>query len=151
MLRLAQSPTLRQLMLLALGASPYVMGGVPEESDTEFARHVLVMPSASPAEIDAVVCTALRPLDCIVPSGKPREGECSELPDWSPEWLAEVVSMAAGALPSLTWDQALDMPAVTIAHLILASIRRKGGTTRRPDDEAGAIAWLLEQEGQRNA
>ena len=145
MLRLAPAPTLRQLMMLAVGGSPYLTGWEPDEKDAELAGQVLEMPGATSAEIEAMVATALRPLECIVPSGKSREGG-SELPDWSPEWLAEVVSMAAQALPSLGWEQTLDLPAVLVMHLILAAVRRRGGTTRRPVDEDGAIEWLKQQE-----
>lgn len=151
-LRLAPAPTLRQMMLLAMGGSPYLIGGDPDEEHTALARQVLDMPDASPARIAEMVATALRPLECIVPSGgSGREGGGSELPDWSPEWLAEVISIAAHALPSLGWNEALDMPAALMAHLVLAGHRRRGGVTRRPDDEAAAMAWLMEQEGNANA
>ncbi len=147
MLGVERGANLRQLCTLAACGSPYVMGGSPKKADTAFAAHIFgIDGEITDAMIEAMIATALRPLESIVPGGGRADG--SELPAWSPEWLAEIVCMAASALPSLGFDQALDMPAATLMHLVLAGYRRRGGVTRRPHDVAGALDWLASQESK---
>lgn len=85
----------------------------------------------------------------------PTSGRSSDYPIHGPEWMCDVVSKAAHALPSLTWDDAMSMPLVRLLHLAAAGGRMEGMVTRRPIDLDKAwkefVAWddeRLSNEGQ---
>ena len=60
--------------------------------------------------------------------------------------MCDLITLAAAALSSLTYHQALwEMPLVALFHLYAAAYRKNGGTTRRPDNDAEVfrmIQWI---------
>lgn len=72
------------------------------------------------------------------------KGKTSDYPPHGPEWLCDIVAKACHAIPSMTWDQVLDMPMVAVLHLAAAGGRMEGMITKRPLDMDEA--WRLFQE-----
>ena len=134
------------LMALWLERSPYLVGGVPTP-DADAALLRLTRRSSIPEAL-AALDTALRPLGIIrQPSGRtlPR---CYD--GYGPEWLADLVSAAARALPSLTWADAMwRTPLCLLGHLAGAAVRAVGGRTERPLDTTAADDWLLRANGMK--
>ena len=78
-------------------------------------------------------------------------GRESDIPPFSPEWMADIISLAAQSLPSLTLRQALwETPLAMLVHLGLSTARRNGGITRRDLGAEEAIRQLLERRKAEN-
>lgn len=79
------------------------------------------------------------------------KGKTSEYPPHGPEWLCDMVAKVCHAIPSMTWDQVLDMPMVRVLHLAAAGGRMEGMATRRPLDMDEAWRLFTEWDEARQA
>lgn len=155
--------TLGMVEGLWLVDSPYVKGGKVEPEDVERAMDVCcVDKDIDPVEfhksLTEAIETACRPYEIIVPDKKKPEnpdavdvGNSSEVPTFSPEWVADTISMACQAMPSLTVRQILwETPFVMVTHLSVSTARRNGAITQRPNDMKDAIEKLRELNRQKH-
>jgi len=143
--------TLGMVEGLWLVDSPYVKGGVVKPEDVDRAMEVCCVDKGKdPLEFHKslveAIDTACRPYEIIVPDPMQKDdGKQSEVPMFSPEWVADTISMACQAMPSLTLNQILwETPFVFVTHLAVSTARKHGSQTRRPDDIKSAIAQLKE-------
>lgn len=150
--------TLGMVEGLWLVDSPYVKGGKVTESDLDIAMQVCGAEKDADRmefheELVRAIETACRPYELIVPDADTKDdsvGKHSEVPTFSPEWVADTISMACQAMPSLTERQILwETPFVMITHLAVSTSRRHGAITRRPDDLNAAIAELKKRNKER--
>lgn len=143
--------TLGMVEGLWLVDSPYVKGGVVKPEDVDRAMEVCCVDKEKNAlefhvELTEAIETACRPYEIIVPDPTQKDdGKQSEVPMFSPEWVADTISMACQAMPSLTLNQILwETPFVFVTHLAVSTARKHGSQTRRPDDVKEAIRQLKE-------
>ena len=140
--------TLGGFLRLCLMKSPYVFGGDVTLDDVNAACRALG--SRDNANFDADLRMEMdaiwRAFEIIVPSQ--HAAVTSQIPEYGPEWMADIMAAAADAVPSLTVRDMLDrLPMITLIHLVAAAHRKNGGTTRRPDDQA-AVAEILRSLNQ---
>lgn len=135
--------------------SPYITGGDVTEDDLKRAMTVCCAegvsdPVAWHKSLVNAIETAIRPYETIVPEAKPETGVPkveSEVPIFSPEWLADTLNCATDAMPSLTLHELLwEVPMTLVSHLAVSTARRNGATTRRPDDVSEAIKIFKERK-----
>lgn len=144
---------LAHVVLLARLDSPFLTGDEVSIDDYSTALEILDVDDYEDFGIDLVyeLNTAFRVYDIILP---PMEKDAihnrTQIAYWSPEWVAQVVSMACCACPSLTLDDVLwHLPMTMTLHLMASTIRRNGGETRRPEDMADALKALRAKEEAR--
>ena len=142
--------TLGMVESLWLLDSPYIVGGKVEEEDLfkamELVPHGGMEPLAFHEALIGSLETAFRAYEIIVPDKDAKnDDKGSEIDTFSPEWLADTVSSACNAMPSLTYRQILwEVPVAMVFHLAISTARRNGCTTRRPDDMKEALRLLRE-------
>ena len=140
--------TLGAVMELSLLQSPYILGGKATDADTAKAMSVLGCKGDEPAlfhaELEDEIGRAFGAYKLLDDTGLPK-GRESETPVCSPEWMCDIIGMAAQSLSGLTLKAALwEIPLATLIHLGLATARRNGAITRRDLGADEAIAKLLE-------
>lgn len=146
--------TLGGIMLLMDVHSPYIYGGKVSEDDMEIARRLLdsdVEPVLFHEGLLEALDVAFNIFDIIEDSDKGGAGRRSRIEFGSPEWMADTISMATSACPSLTLDDILwHVPYAMIVHLQLATGRRNGTITSRDDGVKDALAQLKEMRKKKN-
>lgn len=140
--------TLGAVMELSLLQSPYILGGEVEDKDIAAAMSALnceTMPPAQfHAELEDEIERAFGAYKLLDDTGLPK-GRESDTPVCSPEWMCDIIGMAAQSLSGLTLKAALwEIPLATLIHLGLATARRNGAITRRDLGANAAVAKLLE-------
>lgn len=140
--------TLGAVMELSLLQSPYILGDEVEDKDIAAAMSALnreAMPPAQfHAELEDEIKRAFGAYKLLDDTGLPK-GRESDTPVCSPEWMCDIIGMAAQSLSGLTLKAALwEIPLATLIHLGLATARRNGAITRRDLGADEAIAKLLE-------
>lgn len=147
--------TLGHVMSLHLLHSPYTEGGEIEPEHVAQAMEIIKSDIADPVEFHkklvAEIESALRIYEIVVPEEKKDDkGKHSEIETLSPEWMADVVTMACKAMPSITYRQAMwEMPFAMMVHLGLAASRQYGTICKRPDDIREAIRRMREIRAQQ--
>jgi len=148
--------TLGMVESLWLLDSPYIKGGKVEEADLLKAMEIIPHGDMEPLKFhDALIQsldTAFRAYEIIVPEKKDDKdkGKTSEIETFSPEWLADTISTACSAMPSLTYKQILwEVPVAMVFHLAVSTARKNGCITRRPDDIHEAVRLLKERNAKR--
>jgi len=148
--------TLGMVESLWMLESPYIKGGKVEEQDLARALELIPHGEMTPIEFHEALIkeleTAFRAYEIIVPDRdeKKNDGKTSEIDTFSPEWLADTISSACSAMPSLTYRQVLwEVPVVMVFHLAVSTARRNGCITRRPDDLKEAVRLLRERNAKR--
>lgn len=126
--------------------SPYIKGGKVEPSDLMKAMELI------PSELEPIdfhnalneaIDSAFRIFEIIVPDDENSNAKHSEIEIFSPEWIADIVSQACNALPSLTYHQVLwEIPLMMVFHLVISNARKNGVITRRPDNMQEALQML---------
>lgn len=148
--------TLGMVESLWLVESPYIKGGKVEEQDLAKALELIPHGEMEPLEFHEALVqaleTAFRAYEIIVPDDKDdkNQGKVSEIDTFYPEWLADTISSACSAMPSLTYHQIMwEVPVVLVFHLAVSTARRNGCITRRPDDLKEAVRLLRERNAKR--
>lgn len=133
--------------------SPYILGGDVTKDALERAMTVCnakedTDPLVFHKTLLTAIETAIRPYELIVPDPpKEEDGKKSEITIFSPEWLADTVSVACQAMPSLTVREILwEIPMTLVTHLAVSTARRNGAITRRPDDVKEALRIFKERQ-----
>ena len=138
--------TMGRLLPLHLARSPFIEGG--ELTPETLAEAMAIMGQTEPKGF----CNALS--DELAAAWRvqeifPSDGEKSKskYDAYSPEWMCDFMTLAATALPSLTYHQALwEIPLVALLHLGAAAQRKNGGATRRPDNEVFRMLQDINRE-----
>ena len=134
--------TLGRLLQLKLKQSPFLDGGrlTPEA----LAEAISIMGGGEAVDVCShlteQIAAAWRVMEIYPPDG---EKSKSRYDAYSPEWMCDLIALAAEALPSLTYHQALwEIPLVALLHLGAAAHRKNGGATRRPDNDNEVFRML---------
>lgn len=138
--------------------SPYIKGGAVTPNDVECAMKICCVD----ANVEAVqfhkalqesLDTAFRVFDIFVPDDDPlqkKQGKTSEIGNFSPEWLSDIIAQACQSMPSLTYNQILyEIPLVSVYHLAMSTARRNGAITARPNDMKSAIEQFKELQKRK--
>lgn len=134
------SITLRQLMQLYLRKSALILGGVYDEAEAERVQGLI---DGVDEWINAAteIKAAFRALE-IIQSSKDEHGDKSDYGTFSPEWLADIITIATGGLHD-TANNIMDAyPLAVIFHAVAAVHRRNGGITKRPLDHDAILQAL---------
>lgn len=146
--------TLGQLEQLFLIRSPYVGEGVSAltADDVSAARSILGEKDSELSDVEfserlvSELDTAFRAYEIIVPDAEAHGGRVSDIRVFSPEWLADTISQACAAMPSLTYGQVLwEMPLTLVLHLAVSTARRNGVITERRLGVEDALKQLRER------
>ena len=146
--------TLGAVMELSLLQSPYILGGEVTDNDICAAMDACYPDESDPMpkmpreefhrELEGEIERAFGAYKLLDDTGLPK-GRESDTPVCSPEWMCDIIGMAAQSLSGLTLKAALwEIPLATLIHLGLATARRNGAITRRDLGADEAIAKLLE-------
>lgn len=147
--------TLGTIESLWLVDSPYLKGGDVKEEDLANAMSLIEHGDMEPLDFHKTLMdtldTAWRAFEIIVPNKDSKDdGKHSEIEIFSPEWLADTISQACHALPSLTYREILwELPVAMTFHLAVSTARRNGEITRRPDDVQEAVRLLKEHNKKK--
>lgn len=147
--------TLGGIMLLIDAHSPYLYGGTVSEEDIELAQRLLDSQDVEPILFHTALQDALSVCfniwDIIEDDDKGQQARKSKIDFGSPEWMADTISMATQACPSLTLEDILwHVPFALIIHLQLATARRNGTITSRDDGVLEALKELKERRKKKN-
>ncbi len=139
--------TLAGFMRLCVKKSPYVFGGAVSDQDIADAASVVDNWSGLQGEafdnaLRLELAAVSRAFEIIHPDAEGRSK--SVIPPFGPEWMADLMTAVADAMPSLTPNMMLHKTSmVLLVHLAAASHRKNGGVTSRPDN-AEAVFKALE-------
>lgn len=138
--------TLSLFLKMVARRPQFGMDGVLTDEDIAFAAGKEDPGYVAPLLIRQIAAV-WRAFEIIRPS-RHEGAERSEIPEYGPEWLADILAAAADAVPSLGVREMLDdLPMVLLVHLVAAAHRKNGGITRRPDDSEAIAEKLRELNG----
>lgn len=149
--------TLGTIAGLKLLESPYLSGGEISLAQILEAYGIIEHGGMSVEDfhiaLQGALDDAFRVFETIVPEKKPeKDHKESKIGLFSPEWFADMIASACGAMPSLTYKQVLyEIPLAMTTHLVVAYARKNGAITERPVDIKDALAQLRKHnEDKRN-
>lgn len=146
--------TLGALESLWLLDSPYIIGGEVTPEALAMAMEIVKHDDIEPLEFHKLLVeeleAAFRAYEIIQPDDKPDTGKHSSIEKFGPEWLADTISQASRAMPSLTYHQVLyEVPLAMVLHLVVANARYNGAITERPNDITDALRQLREHNRKK--
>jgi len=142
--------TLRAFVSLHLAGSPYTEGGSLSPDDVAFASSVIGLKDGMTMEEAHTEIES--ELDCVARAYEilPKKNDApdaSQVEMFSPEWLCDTIAMACNAVPSLTWEDAMDgLPMVAVVHLGMSAARASGAKTCRPLDFKAAFEKMRKEK-----
>ena len=115
-------------------------------------NHGKLEPMEFHAALVSALETAWRAYEIVAPDPTARTGRRSEIRLFAPEWLADTMSQACAAMPSLTYNQVLwEMPLTLVLHLAVSTARRNGAITERPKGVEDALRQFREMRRKKDA